>query len=215
MREQRRKPTTAEIAAIAASLRLSEGDDLASLVRTAVRLWHLSELKLEQMARFAKEVSANPEDWYSIDADEAKRRAWLSGEKPLTIELRAEVEQRVHLGEAEAKILGAKGPPEKHAFTLQDIADKVLPQSNQTDRWRTAEKFLQKEIEAVGADSALGSWLQGKSSRKIEEREAWWVLAEILIRRQKTEGRFRKGSRWNESLAERRRQNQPKERWTK
>lgn len=208
-------PTPAQIASIAASLRLSEGDDLASLVRTAIRLWHLSELKLGELARFEKEVSKNREDWFILDGDESKRRAWLSGEKPITLELRAEIEMRVRQGELDTKNIGAQGPPAKRLFYLQDVADKVLPQSNQTDRARTASRYIQKEIESVGAETPFGNWLSINQRQKVEAREAWWVFAEILIRRQRTEGRFRKGNRWLESLAKRRRDSQPQGRWKK
>lgn len=209
------RPSAGEIASIAASLRLSYGDDLASLVRTAIQLWHLSESKIEEMARFQRETGGSLTDWLLLDADEEKRRAWLNGERPITSDIRSEIDQRVRQGELEAQKLGAHGPPRKQAFDLRDVAEKILPQSNPTERMRAANKFLQLEIEDVGAASPFGSWLKPITRSKTSAHEAWWVLAELLIRRQSLEGRFRSGNRWAEALQKRRKESQPAGRWKK
>jgi len=206
-------PLVSEIAAIAASLRLSDTDDLASLVRTAIQLWHLSESKIKELARFRAEVGGSLADWLALDADETKRRAWLSGEKPITTDIRPEIDQRVRQGELEAKKLGAHGPPPKRSFGLQQVAAKILPQSNPTERMRAAEKYFEMELEAVGAASPFGVWLAGIKKRNVEARETWWVIAELLIRRQKSEGRFQTGNRWAEALRKRREDSQPQGRW--
>ncbi len=207
------KPTPAEIASIAASLRLSEGDDLGTLVRTAVQLYHLSESKLGELAKFQREIGAKVEDWLAIDADDDKRRAWLAGEKPVTSAINSEIGRRAKLGEEESKKLGAQGPPEKRPFSLNDVADKILPQTNPTERLQAAQRFLAKEIETVGSATPLGEWLEKNKERKIQEKQAWWVIVEILVRHQRQAGRFRKGNRWEESLRARRKESQPPGRW--
>lgn len=209
------EPTVSEIAAIAASLRLSSEDDLAALVRTAIQLCHLSESKMSELARFQKETGGSLADWLSLDANEEKRRAWLNGEKPITSDIRSEIDQRVRQGELETEKLGAQGPPRKQAFDLRAVAEKILPQSNPTERMRSANKFLQLEIEAVGAASPFGLWLKANTKRRVNAHEVWWVLAELLIRRQGSEGRFRSGNRWAEALQKRRKESQPARRWEK
>ena len=136
------EPTVEAIALLAATLSRSGCEDKESSIRSAIELWKLSETKLAQLRRYEAEVSPKWREWLALDADEERRNAWLSGTPILSPEARNESAAKVEAGKRESEALGAHGPPARHSFALEEVADKILPQRNLSDRHQNAREFL-------------------------------------------------------------------------